>query len=164
MARASPKKDRAYSAAEEAVNREIKEKESTSMKVDFSAVSLTPEPRKAGDYPGTLIGHLLNLASASSGQPTLRIDYSDDENPSRIMYANYSLQPQALWKIKRDLIRVGASVEEMNSPQADIEAIVQGLYGYKAVLQYGDPREGTDKEGNPRLYDNFLGVKDPKAE
>jgi hypothetical protein len=129
------------------------------MKVDFSNISITPEPRKAGDYDGTIVGHKLELASKSSGQPTVRIDYSEDESPNRIMFTNYSLQPQALWKLKRDLIRVGADVETMNSPSADIEQIILGLYGYKATLQFGDPR--PDKNDPTKLYDNFLGIADP---
>lgn len=159
----SPPKQEPANRAAVAVSQNIEER-GTKMRVDLSGISLTPEPRKAGDYPGTLINHELRLASASSGQPTITLQWSEDENPSKLMFANYSLQPQALWKFKRDMLRAGATVEAMNAKDADIEAIVASLYGYKAVLQYGDPRDGTAADGTPRKYENFLGVKDPSKE
>lgn len=133
-----------------------------SMKVDFSAVASSYEPRAKGEYEGTLIGHKLNAASATSGQPTVTLDWSENDSPNRHMFKTYSLQPVALWSLKRDLIRIGADVEAMNSPDADLDVIITGLYGYVSTLVFGDPRPGTDKEGKPRLFDNFLYVKDQK--
>lgn len=133
------------------------EKESK-MKVDFDNVSITSAPRPKGEYPGKLVGHNLELASASSGQPTVTMQYQDLAAPDKLMWANYSLQPQSLWKIKRDLIRVGADVETMNSKGVDIEAVIVGLYGYEATLQFGEPR--PDKNDPTKLYSNFLGIKE----
>jgi hypothetical protein len=163
--RAPPGKDTAYSAAEEAVNRSYEigpraPKGTFTMKINLSNVSTTFEPRKAGEYEGTLVGHVLNPASATSGQPTLRLEWVEKDDPSSHMFKTYSLQPKALWSLKRDLLRVGASVEAMNDPEADIEEIVRSLYGYVSTIKYGDPR--PDANDPTKLYDNFLEIVDPK--
>lgn len=138
-------------------------KKDNKMKVDFSAVADSFEPRKAGEVQGTLIKHEINPASASSGQPTLRLEWSEDESPNRRIFRTYSLQPKALWSVKRDLIRMGADVAEMNSPAADLDAICESLYGTSSTLVFGDPRPGKDtKTGEDRLYDNFVEVKKPE--
>lgn len=136
-------------------------KDRNTMKVDFSAVADSFEPRKAGEVQGTLIKHEINPASASSGQPTLKLEWSEDESPNRRIFRTYSLQPKALWSVKRDLIRMGADVAEMNSPTADLDAICESLYGVSSTLVFGDPRPGKDKDGNDRLYDNMTEVRKP---
>lgn len=130
------------------------------MKVDFSAVT-GPEPRKAGEYTGLLVNHSFNPASKSSGQPTMTLEWTEQDS-NRKMFKTYSLQPNSLWSLKRDLIRIGASMEDMSSPTADLDKIVTGLYGYASTIVYGDPR--PDKNDPNRLYDNFLEVKDPTKE
>lgn len=132
----------------------------TKMKVNFRGVSTGFEPRKAGEYQGTLIKHEVNPASATSGQPTVKLEWSEDESPNRRMFKTYSLQPKALFAIKRDLIRMGADVEEMNSPEADLDAIVEGLYGVSSTLVFGDPR--PDEKDPSKVYDNFIEIKKPQ--
>lgn len=135
------------------------------MKVNFSAVSDSFEPRGKGEYDGTLISHKINEASASSGQPTVTLEWSEDDSPNRKMFKTYSLQPKALWALKRDLVRIGKArpdfIEELNSPDADLDTLITSLYGFSNTLVYGEPREGKGKDGEDRLYDNFLEVKDP---
>lgn len=131
----------------------------TKMKVNFQGVSTGFEPRAAGEYNGTLIKHTIEAASKTSGQPTVRLEWSEDESPNRKMFKTYSLQPKALFAIKRDLIRMGADVEAMNSPEADLDEIIEALYGVSSTLVYGDPR--PDEKDPSKLYDNFLEVKDP---
>lgn len=131
----------------------------TRMKVNFQGVSTGFAPREAGEYPGTLVKHTINAASKTSGQPTVNLEWAEDENPQRKMFKTYSLQPKALFAVKRDLIRMGADVEQMNSPEADLDEIVESLYGTSSVLVYGDPR--PDEKDPNKLYDNFLEVRDP---
>lgn len=135
-------------------------------KVSFSNVSDSFEPRAKGEYQGTLIEHKINEASASSGQPTVTLTWSEDDSPNRKMFKTYSLQPKALWSLKRDLVRMGKAqpgfLEKLNDEDADLDALIQSLYGYSNTLVYGEPRTGKDRDGNDRLYDNFLEVADPE--
>lgn len=140
------------------------------VKVNFSAVSDTFEPRKAGDYPATLIAHQINEASASSGQPTLRLEWSEDDSPNSKIWRTYSLQPKALWSLKRDLVRIGKAkpdfIEELNDPDSDLDTLVQSLYGFSNTLVFGEPRPYKRKnkdtgEMEDALGDNMLEVKDP---
>lgn len=129
-------------------------------KVNFANVSTSYEPLPAGDYEGMLIGH--KIGTSAQGFPTCSLEFTQVENPNKHMFANYSLQPQSLWAIKGDLIRLGAKVEDMNSEDADLDKIIEGLYSYTATLKFADPRPGKDKEGNEKMYDNFKQIVDPK--
>lgn len=128
-------------------------------KVNFANVQTSYVPREAGNYEGLLIGH--KIGTSAKGFPTASMEYTEVENPNRHMFANYSLQPQSLWAIKRDLIRLGATVEDMNAEDADLDKIIEALYSYTATLKFGDPRPGVDKEGNAKDFDNFIELIDP---
>lgn len=128
-------------------------------KVNFANVTTDYKPREAGDYAGLLIGYKDGVST--KGMPTYSLEFTEVENPNRHMFANYSLQPQSLFGIKRDLMRLGASVEAMNAEDADLDKIVEGLLGYTATLRFGDPRPGKDKDGNDKLFDNFKELVDP---
>lgn len=128
-------------------------------KVNFANVQTSYTPREAGDYEGLLIGH--KVGTSAQGMPTCSLEFTEVDNPNKHMFANYSLQPQSLWAIKRDLIRLGAKVEAMNDEDADLDKIIEGLYSYTATLRFGDPRPGKDKEGNDKIFDNFKEIVDP---
>lgn len=135
--------------------------EGTRMKINFSAVATDFQPHEAGDVEGTLISHKSSAASQASGQPTVTLEWSENDSPNKRIWRTYSLQPKALWSLKRDLIRIGASVEDMNSEEADLDDIITGLYGYVSTIKFGDPRPYKDKDGNDKLGDNMLEVVDP---
>jgi len=131
------------------------------VKVNFKQAATSFPSREKGDYDVTFIGHTINPASASSGQPTATLTWSEDNSPNKKIMKTYSLQPQALWSLKRDMLRMGANVEDMNDEDADLDDILNSLIGSKSVIVMGEPRDGKDKEGNDRTFDNFLEVKDP---
>lgn len=148
-------------------------KERNPMKINFSAVADSFAPRAAGEYQATLIEHEINPASANSGQPTLKLTWSEDDSPNNKMFRTYSLQPKALWSLKRDLVRIGKQkdgfLEELNSEDADLDQLITGLYGYSCTLVYGDPRpykrkNKTTGELEDALGDNMIEVADPDKE
>lgn len=130
------------------------------VKINFAAVN-TNNAREAGEYEGTLIGHEVKAASATSGNPTVTLKYSEDESPNRFMFKTYSLQLKALWSLKRDLVRLGATPEQMNDEDTDLDELLTSMYGYKGTLVFGDPRPYKDKDGNDKIGDNFIEIKDP---
>ena len=127
-------------------------------KVNLANVATSFPPREAGEVDMTLVGHKFTEASKSSGQPTVTLQWQEDDSNAG-HFQTYSLQPKALWSLKRDLLRAGASVEAMNSPEADLDEIITSMYGYKATLIFGDPR--PDQNDSTKLYSNFKELKDP---
>lgn len=138
-------------------------------KINFSNVQTSFAAREAGEVEASFSGYEYNAASQSSGQPTIKMVFNESENPDRQIHRYYSLQPKALWSLKRDMIHMGASIEDMNSEEADLEDILDALIGASVVLMYGEPTPATDKAGKPilddagnqKMYDSFKGVKDP---
>lgn len=131
------------------------------VKVNFKAATTDFPVREKGEYDVTYIGHVINPASATSGQPTVKLTWSEDSSPNKKIMKTYSLQDVALWSLKRDMIRMGADVEEMNSEDADLDDILNSLIGAKSTVMMGEPRPYKDKEGNDKLGDNFVEIKDP---
>lgn len=150
-----------------------KKKEVTSMtglKVNFKATTLNFPARPAGDYEATFMGHLINPASANSGQPTVKLTWAEKDNPNKKIMRTYSLQPQALQFLKRDMIHMGASIEDMNAEDADLDDILNSLIGASNIIVMGEPRLRVTKQGEPVINqetgeqyidDNFNGIKDP---
>lgn len=142
--------------------------------VNFANVSDSFEPRGAGEYPATLHDFLINAASASSGQPTVRLEFNESDSNNKKIFRTYSLQEKALWSLKRDLVRLGADIEQMNAPDADLEDILASCRGYACTIVMGEPREYQKKDkttgkllflpnGEPDMAkgDNFTEIKDP---
>lgn len=136
------------------------------VKVDFANVS-TIEALPAGEYECLFsLGKEAVKASASGGQPTLYVEYLVKDTNQKI-FKSYSLQAKALWALKRDLIRVGADLEAMNSEEADLDEIVEGLVGYSCTVICGEPHwypaneDGTPKGDDSKLQTTFKEVKDP---
>lgn len=131
------------------------------VKVNFKAVTTDFPVREKGEYDVTYIGHTINPASATSGQPTVRLTWSEDSSPNKKIMKTYSLQETALWSLKRDMIRMGADIEEMNNEDAILDDILDSLIGAKNTVMMGEPRPYKDKDGNDKLGDNFQEIKDP---
>lgn len=138
-----------------------KENKPVATKVNFASVATEFPAREAGDYEVTYTGHVINPASATSGQPTVKLTWSEDASPKKQIMKTYSLQPQALWSLKRDMLRMGASIEDMNADDADLDDILNSLIGAKCVIKMGEPRPYKDKDGTDKVGDNLQEVKDP---
>lgn len=130
-------------------------------KVNFAAATTDFPAREAGNYDTTYVGHVLNMASGTSGQPTVKLTWAEDDRPKMCIMRTYSLQPQALWSLKRDMLRMGADIEEMNNEDADLDDILNSLIGAKCTIKMGEPRPYKDKEGNDKIGDNFVEIVDP---
>lgn len=121
-------------------------------KVNFSAVQ-GPEPLEAGEYECTLIKY--SMGNSKAGQLKCDVEFTVSDSNKKI-FKSYSLQPQALWGLKRDLIRMGADVEVMNDPDTELEDILDSLIGASVTVICTEPREYDGQ-----TYTNFKEVKDP---
>lgn len=105
------------------------------------------------------------IAPSKKGQPTLYAEYLVQDTNQKI-FKSYSLQPTALWALKRDLMRLGADPEEMNSENADLDDILQPLVGSTCTVVTDEPvYYPLNADGTPapdaKLQTNFKEVKDP---
>jgi hypothetical protein len=133
-------------------------------KVNFANVA-GPEPVGSGEFESTFIGYKLGT-SKTAGQPTLECEWIVNESDShefsnKHIWKTYSLQPKALWSLKRDMMRMGADVEEMNSEDAELETILDALIGATNVVVCGEPYEYPEGSGTMRTQ--FKEIKDLEA-
>jgi len=76
--------------------------EEGAIRIDLTGVSVGFEPVEAGYYAATVYNVRQKLSKASQ-QPMLEVQFSITEPAEfagRRLFTNYSLQPQALWKLK----------------------------------------------------------------
>lgn len=69
--------------------------------LNLAGVKTTFEPVPAGNYDVSIVKAESTLAK-SSGKPMIAVQYriGDGEHEGRVLFDNFSLQPQALWKLK----------------------------------------------------------------
>lgn len=132
-------------------------------KVNFAAVA-DFEALQAGEYECVFSYDKIGPAK-SSGKDTLFAEYIVGETNQKI-FKSYSLEPKALWAIKRDLIRIGASIEDMNSDNADLEDIINSVNRASCTVICDEPHwYPLGPDGKPasdaKLRTSFKEVKDP---
>lgn len=101
-------------------------------KIDFTAVkSFTPLPD--GDYEGQTDSFEIKPTKANDSYNVVakfKVDYDEDgSSKSRTIITNWNLKPQSLWRIKRDLIAIGADPEDLEGDDVDLEAVLGDLFG-----------------------------------
>lgn len=105
------------------------------MKIDFTGVSSNFEPIPAGRYTAVLTGFKINDSKSTAGEKVCVLEYtvSDPEYSGRKAWSQRSLQPQALWMLKKDMIALGADGEELSGP-IDLEEELENLKGNDVEL------------------------------
>lgn len=113
--------------------------------IDFSNVS-DYKPAPAGSYTVEKGKH--EFATTKSGvnigaeyvkaQLTITDDASADGTPvsGKVVFINWSLLPQSLWRFKSDAIAFGIDPDRLEGT-VDIEAILADMTGRKAVADVG---------------------------
>jgi hypothetical protein len=99
--------------------------------IDMSGVGDGGFPVLAeGVYPGHVDKIELSPKPGPSGFHYLKFTYQSDEGSKRNLFANYSLSPQALWKLKQDLTALGVEV-----PEGEFEFEPADVLGLKCQLR-----------------------------
>jgi len=82
-----------------------------------------------------------------SGEPYLNVEFTFTEGDAanRKTWNSYSLQPQALWRLKGDMIRMGVEPARLEQ-RVSISDLQQELEGRDCVLNL-DVETYTDKQG-----------------
>ena len=103
------------------------------IRVDFTGVEtggdfeLLPE----GMYPATVF-EIKEKVAKESGKPMLEFTFKLVNQNNRRMWANYSLQPSALWKLKSTLLALGIPPKKL---EGELEFEPQDLLGRECILE-----------------------------
>lgn len=115
------------------------------IKLDFSDIDVGGfEALPDGTYPG-VIAAITQERGKSSGKPYLKMVIKLQESEElgvkkgRQVFTNFSLQPQALWRLKQLMIRLGWSKDELDS-EFDLEP--GDLIGRDVVTKLGPANAG----------------------
>lgn len=105
------------------------------MKVDFTGVSDSFEVIPTGNYPAVFTGYKVQPSKSTPGEQVCVMEYtiSDPAYSGRKAWANRSLQPAALFSLKKDMIALGADAEELAGP-IDLEEALDDLKGTECEL------------------------------
>lgn len=110
--------------------------------VDFSGVDDAFKPLPVGDYDGQTKGW--KAEPAKNGKSTniiaeFVINYEDEETGAekkRTMRLYWNLSEKALWRVKRDMVDLGADPASFNPPadedgkrNVNLEAILKDIFG-----------------------------------
>ena len=102
-------------------------------RIDFASAPAF-EPLPAGDYEGqtgSWEAKPTNNGDSTNIEAKFVLNYQDDNgnDRTRTVLARWNLKPTALWRIKRDLIGMGADPSTFESKDVDIESILNDLFG-----------------------------------
>jgi hypothetical protein len=125
------------------------------MSIDFSGVETEYKPRPKGDYPARWEDSEVRVGQ-SSGEPYLNVTFALTGETSGKVWNSYSLQPQALWRLKGDAAKMGAVLEGPLS----IQDIQNELQGRECVLRL-DVENYKDKNGEPKQRNKVVSVVAP---
>lgn len=106
--------------------------------VNLEGVKTTLEVIPDGKYPSKMSKYTFAMSKANQPKVTLEFIFDndgDDNNPAagRKAFVECSLQPQALFKIKKALIDMGADPETLEGP-VDLEQALSACIGADATI------------------------------
>ena len=124
------------------------------------------EPLPAGDYDGvtgtwepkpTKAGDSMNV------EAKFVLTYEDpetNETRTRTVLNRWNLKPESLWRIKRDLVAMGADPSQFESTDVDLEAVLNSLFGAipTPVTVTLVQRSYTPDGGEPRVQNDVSKV------
>lgn len=107
--------------------------------VQLEGVKTSLEVIPDGKYPAKLTKHTFGVSKEKKPKVDCEFIFDSDggdDNPAagRKAFVGFSLQPQALFKIKRALIDMGMEPEELEGP-VDIDAALSTLAGAEAMIR-----------------------------
>jgi hypothetical protein len=99
------------------------------IEIDFEGVSNEGFPLlDEGLYEATITAIKPGLSQAK--KPKLEVTFTLKDMNGRLMWANYSLQKDSLWKLKQDLVSLGYDV-----PEGKFDVPVEEMMGMAVQLQ-----------------------------
>jgi hypothetical protein len=128
------------------------------IKIDMTGVSAEGggfQPLEPGEYPA-MLAKIEQKQGRDSGKPYLEFEFHLDNTNGRRQWVNYSLAPNALWKLKGDLVNAFG----MEVPDGEFDLDTDALIGARVTLVLTvkdhwrgeiDPATGQVKKDNEVL-------------
>lgn len=116
------------------------------VKVNFAAAA-SGNLLDEGEYPATLTDY--TVGTSQKGQPTINVEWTLEGMNGRKSWRTFSLQPNALWSLRKALIAMGADPEFMASEDADIEDVMNSVRGARCILKVGQRTYMDEREKPP---------------
>jgi|SRR6267378_2700361 len=105
--------------------------------VQLQGVKTSLEPVKDGTYPATFTKREFKMSKTNNPKVDLEFVFSPDAGDDvagRKAFVACSLQPQALFKVKKALIDLGLDPDELEGP-VDLDAAFEALLGCDAMIR-----------------------------
>ena len=122
------------------------------IKLDFSDVDTGFGPLEPGTYMGS-VAKITQEIGKNSGKPYLavviKLHTTEGVEEGRQVFTNLSLQPKALWRLKRLLVRLGFDEKEL---AGELNFEEGELIGREVTVILGPPDQGYS---NNRVIDVF---------
>lgn len=100
--------------------------------IDFSAVE-DYKPLPNGKYPGQTVSWESKPTKSNDStniEAKFIVEYEEaGETKQRTILNRWNLKPQSLWRIKRDLVAMGADPEDFEGDNVDLQALLNDLFG-----------------------------------
>lgn len=116
--------------------------------VNLEGVKTSLEVIPDGTYPANLTKRSFGMSKANQPKVVLEFVFSEEageEIGGRKAFVECSLQPQALFKVKKVLVDLGMDPDELETA-IDLEAAFDNLMGAEAQIRVGH----HDWQGSPR--------------
>lgn len=116
--------------------------------VNLEGVKTSLEVIPDGIYPATFTKRTFGMSKANQPKLDLEFTFSGDageEVSGRKGFVTCSLQPQALFKVKKALVDLGVDPDELEGP-IDLERAFDDLIGAEAAIRVGHHEyQGQDR-------------------
>ena len=107
----------------------------TLAKLDFSDVKSGFDAVPAGDYPGQTVRGWEAKPTKAGDSTNVEVKFLiEHEGKKQTVLHRWNLKPAALWRIKRDLIALGADPRDFESKSVDLEKVLNSLFSRSAPI------------------------------
>lgn len=124
------------------------------------------EPLPSGDYDGVTGTWEAKPTKAGDGtniEAKFLLDFMDEDGTprNRTILVRWNLSRNSLWRIKRDLVDMGADPSDFEGENVDLESILNSLFGTvpTPVTVSLTQRSYTPEGGEPRIQNDVNRVK-----
>jgi len=126
-----------------------------SITIDWDGATDGPsfDPLEEGVYNAVITKATPGVTKTPPPRPKLEVEFSLPEANNRRLWRNYTIQPNALWALKQDLVALGMEV-----PTGSMDLDTSELIGLKCQLQVtvvphwsGE----TNPDGSARMDNDF---------
>jgi len=125
--------------------------------VNLEGVSTEYQARERGSYEARCTD-VEPRVGQTSGQPYLNVEFTlIGEGQSGKVWNSYSLQPQAIWRLKGDMIKMGVDAGDLET-QLTVNELIDYMVNKDVILNL-DVEHYNDRDGQPKTRNKVASVQ-----